>query len=184
MKDQTWFNFVALALAAAVLLGALVAPAVANVFAPQGNAPVAASTTSYVNLTISINATTGWPQYSPANFTVPQWIVVFTITDTDSAMSWAGCQRTVQGTVPGTETVNGTSYSVVSSANVAHTFSIPTLGVNALSPGQSVVSFTLDVPNAGTFEWYCMAPCGTAPGGYSGGPMGLPGYMSGTMTVL
>jgi hypothetical protein len=147
MKDQDYFNAVAgvVAVAVVVIAGILL------VAFPNGTGPATATSasgpTSYVNLSISINATTGWPQYSPANFTVPQGRVVFTITDHDAMMSWTGCPCAVKGTVNGVETFNGTSYSTAPNSNVAHTFSIPALGLNVLSPGQSVVMFTLDVTN-------------------------------------
>ncbi len=183
MKAPAYYNAVAGVLAIDVL-AMLVALPVA--FPSTGSTATATSTsgqTSYMNLTIAFNATTGWPQYSPANFSVPQGRVVFTITDQDSVANWTGCPCTVQGTVNGVETINGTPYSTVPTSNVAHTFSIPALGLNVVSPGLSLVSFTMDVTKAGTYSWFCMDPCGTDPGGFSGGPMSAPGYMSGTMTV-
>ena len=183
MKDQDYFNAVAgVSVVAVVVLAAVLLVA----FPSGGGTTTPTSTsgqTSYVNLTVSVNATTGWPQYSPTNFDVPQGKVVFTITDHDAIANWTGCPCAVKGTVNGVETINGTPYSTVPTSNVAHTFSIPALGLNSLSPGQSVVSFTVDVTNAGAFSWFCMSPCGTGPGGFTGGPMSTPGYMNGTMTV-
>ncbi|HLY76579.1 MAG TPA: hypothetical protein VKT21_01685 [Thermoplasmata archaeon] len=183
MKDQDYFNAVAGVLAIAVLATVIALPMAFPTTGSTATATSSSGQTSYVNLTIALNATTGWPQYSPANFSVPQGRVVFTITDHDSVANWTGCECAVQGTVNGVETINGTPYSTVPSSNVAHTFSIPALGLNVLSPGLSLVSFTIDVTQAGTYSWFCMDPCGTDPGGYSGGPMSTPGYMSGTMTV-
>lgn len=184
MKDQDYFNAVACMLAIAVVV---IASVLAVAFPGAGRPATGTSTsgqTSYVNLTISLNATTGWPQYSPANFDVPQGTVVFVITDRDAVANWTGCPCAVKGTVNGIETINGTPFSTVPTSNVAHTFSIPTLGLNVLIPGQSVVSFTMDIAGPGMFSWFCMAPCGTGPGGVTGGPMSIPGYMNGTMTVL
>ncbi len=148
----------------------------------SSGSPAAAAAPAYLNLTIFINPENGMPQYSPANFTVPTGRVVVTITDTDSVMNWSGCLCHVRGTVNGVEYLNNTPYAILPSTNVAHTFSIPTLGLNVLSPGQSTVTFTLDLTNPGEFTWFCMAPCGS--NGYTGAPMGTPGYMTGTMTVV
>ncbi len=183
MKDQDDFNAVAgvLAVAVVVMAGVLLVA-----FPNTGGQVTTTSTpgqTSYVNLSIAINGTTGWPQYSPVIFAVPAGEVVFTITDHDAVANWTGCPCAVKGTVNGIETINGTPYSTVPTSNVAHTFAIPALGLNVLSPGQSVVSFTVDLTNAGSFSWFCMSPCGTGPGGFTGGPMSAPGYMNGTMTI-
>ncbi|EQD42379.1 hypothetical protein B1B_14079, partial [mine drainage metagenome] len=109
--------------------------------------------------------------------------VVFTITDRDAPMNWSGCPCSVGGTLGGIEYINGTSVGRVPSSNVAHTFNIPDLGVQVLSPGQSVVQFTVDFTHAGTFAWMCMAPCGAGADPYTSPPMGTPGYMTGTLTV-
>lgn len=133
-------------------------------------------------LTIQINPVTGWPQYTPANFTVPTGEVYFTITNYDVPANFTGCQCNVTGTVGNVENVNGTAYSLVNNSNVAHTFDIPTLGVNVLSPGMSTVTFELDLTQPGTYTWLCEMPCGAD--GMTGPPMGIPGYMTGTMTVV
>ena len=138
---------------------------------------------SYENLTININPVNGWPQYSPANFTVPAGQVVFTITDHDLPMSWAPCPCVVSGTTNNLETVNGTPEHLITTTNVAHSFTISRLGLDVYTPGQSVVQFTVDLVNNGTFVWFCIVPCGTGSNPYTTPPMGTPGYMTGTMTV-
>lgn len=147
------------------------------------------SAVSYLNLSVVINNTysaayggSGFPQYTPANFTVHRGLVKVTITDQDSVTSWSQCTCEVRGTVGGTETINGTPESYVSPANVAHTFTISSLSINVLSPGQSVVTFELNLDQTGSFTWLCDAPCG-ANNGY-GFPMFTPGFMEGTMTVV
>jgi len=145
---------------------------------PGGPGPVA-----YENLTVSLNPGNGWPQYTPANFTVPAGRVVFTITDLDSSMNWTQCPCVVSGTDNNVELVNGTATHVVPSSDVAHSFNIPNLGLAVYSPGQSVVKFTVDLVNAGTFVWFCVVPCGAGANPYTTPPMGTPGYMTGTMTV-
>ena len=181
MKDQTWYNLVAAGLALGVMVMVVAwatISATANA-SPSSPPPTGAA---HAYLTVQINPETGWPQYSPANFTVPAGAVVFTIIDYDSPTNWTGCSCNVTGTVGGTEIVNGTSHSVVPNTNVAHTFSIPSLHLNVLSPGMSTVTFTVDLTQAGTFTWYCVTPCGT--NGYTGGPMSTPGYMTGTITAV
>ncbi|EQD62823.1 hypothetical protein B1A_09406, partial [mine drainage metagenome] len=147
--------------------------------APGASTPTTAP--AHLYLAIVINPENGMPQYTPANFTVPTGLVVVTINDTDSPMNWSGCLCRVQGTVHGVEYLNQTPYALFPSTNVAHTFTVPALGLNVPSPGQSVVTFTLDLLNPGEFTWFCMAPCGSH--GATGAPMGTPGYMTGTMTV-
>ncbi len=173
-------------LAAIILAIGLIAAAV--VFSYQlgagstsGSSPSTPATiVSYVNLTVVINATNGAPQYVPANFSVPAGRVAITIADQDDAVSWAQCGCNVSGTVGGVEWLNGTPYHVMPTSNVAHTFTIGALGLNVLSPGGQTVFFEADFP-AGTYTWTCLAPCGSD--GYTGFPMGTPGWMEGTITV-
>lgn len=147
--------------------------------APAGPGAVA----DFVNLTVEINATTGAPQYVPANFSVVAGTVAITIHDTDSPANWTACMCAVTGTVGLEEWVNGTRYHTVPSSNVAHTFSIPALHLNVLSPGGGSTVFFQVVFPAGTYTWYCMAPCGSSSNGYSGFPMGTPGYMEGSVAA-
>lgn len=180
MKDQEYYNLVAAGLAFAVVIVFLLS-AVMSTAAHSTSSPASPSGPAHVYLTVQMNPDTGMPQFSPANFTVPTGEVIFTILDYDSVMNWSGCTCNVTGTVGGTEAVNGTSYSTVPTSNVAHTFTIPSLGLNVLSPGGSTVTFTVDLTKTGALSWFCEDPCGA--NGYTGAPMGVPGYMSGTMTV-
>ncbi len=141
------------------------------------------ATVSYENLTVTLNSTNGWPQYTPSNFTVPAGRVVVTITDRDMPMNWSECPCVVSGTVGETERVNGTSVHLLSSANIAHSFVIPSLGLSVYSPGDSVVEFSFDAINAGSFQWFCTAPCGAGANAYTTPPMGVLGFMAGTITV-
>ena len=150
---------------------------------PVAQGPSVSGPVTYVNLSIDINPLNGWPQYSPANFTVPTGLVEFTIVDNDSPVNWSECPCPVGGTIGGVEYINGTSVGRVASTNVAHTFNIPVLGLQVLSPGLSTVQFTIDVLQPGEYIWYCFAPCGTGTDPYNTPPMDTPGYMTGTMTV-
>lgn len=164
----------------AIGLGLVVSiPVGSNGAAGGGSGPV-----HYVNLTVVLNGSNGWPQYLPANFTVPAGVALFTIVDLDAPMNWSGCDCTVRGTVGGTELLNNTTVNAVPRTNVAHTFTVPAIGLNVLSPGNSTISFRVNLGGTGTFTWYCLAPCGTGSNPYSTPPMGVPGYMAGTMTVV
>ncbi len=176
-SDQRFYNTVAV-VSVLVVLGAFAAAYYGSAVAP--GAP-SAGVPSQMYLTIVVNPRNGLAQYSPANFTVPAGVVDFTILDQDTPMVWNGCTCNVTGTVGGTESVNGTPRSVVSPANAAHTFTIPALGLNVILPGESTVTFSVDLHGTGSFAWLCTAPCGTH--GFSGPPMGVPGYMTGVMTV-
>jgi len=139
---------------------------------------------TYENLTIVLNATNGWPQYIPANFTVHTGRVVFQITDQDSPVSWSGCGCVVSGTEGNQEEINGSLVHDVPTSNVAHTFTVPNLGIAVYSPGNLTIGFTVDLINPGEFFWYCFAPCGAGTNPFSTPPMGLAGYMTGTMTIV
>jgi hypothetical protein len=180
LPPQTLFAYfaVGIMLSFGIALGLEVAIPVSHQGGAAGPVPV-----RYANLTVGINPVNGWPQFSPANFTVPAGEVVVTITDRDMPMNWSGCQCQVRGTLGGVEWVNGTLLGYVPPTNVAHTFTIPSLGLEILSPGDSIVRFTVDILGPGNYTWFCLAPCGTGTDPYSTPPMGIPGYMTGTMTV-
>ena len=146
-------------------------------------APPVLRPTTYENLSINI-AQNGWPQYTPANFTLHTGLVIFTIVDNDSPMNWTGCPCPVQGTMGGVEDINGTPVHIVPSDNVAHSFNVPALNLAVYSPGGNVTQFTVDITRIGEFVWLCVVPCGTGADPYSTPPMGVPGYMTGTITVV
>ncbi len=180
MQDSEWFGTVALVLAVVVVIGGGFAIAAEGVPPPTTTVAV---TVSHLNLTIQINATNGMPQYTPANFSVARGEIIVTIVDQDAPAAWPGCACNVTGTQGNVESINGSApTSQVSWTAVAHTFTVPSLHINVLSPAQSTVTFTLWLNQTGQFPWMCMDPCGS--NGYTGAPMGVPGYMAGTMTVF
>lgn len=116
----------------------------------------------------------------------------------------------VTGTTGGTASVDGKPVTFLnswSSCDVAHTFSIPSIGLNvpiasptlaqaanpgvcstapcALSNPHRIVTFSFTTPRlAGTYFWQCRIPCG---GGFIngfGGPMQTLGFMTGNMEVV
>ena len=140
--------------------------------------------TNYLNLTVVLNPANGMPQYLPANFTVPQGKVIISITDTDTPFNWPVCPCNVTGTSGNVEWLNGSPIHHVDSSNVAHTFVVPSLGIRVLSPGQSTINFTVFLNETGSFVWICIMPCGQGADPYNSPPMGVPGYMLGTLTVI
>ena len=110
----------------------------------------------------------------------------------------------VTGTVGGQATLNGKPFKVIDSNagnGFAHTFSIPTLGINVplyannakanlcgaapcttKSPHQ-VIKFSFTTPGPGQYPWQCFVPCGLGFLYGNGGPMQTFGYMDGFLKV-
>ncbi len=79
--------------------------------------------------------------------------------------------------VAGEQTVSSLSASVV-----AHTFTIPALGINIPVPLSSIVQTTITTGSSGTYSWQCEAACGSGVTGW-GGAMDTPGWMMGSISV-
>ncbi len=142
---------------------------------PQGHT-ITSSPVLY--LTVGFNFTTGEDQYFPANFTVPADVpVLVTITNYDNATNPVpDSVGKVTGTVGGNATINGKPVTSIPGADVSHTFTIPSIGVNVPLPPLSTVTFTLLFEGPGTYTWHCLAPC-------DANAMATPGFMEGTLTV-
>jgi hypothetical protein len=65
---------------------------------------------------------------------------------------------------------------------VSHTFSIASLSINVPIPASSEITFTIRIAKPGEYSWMCFDPCGGGATGF-GAPMGLYGYMAGTVTA-
>jgi hypothetical protein len=111
----------------------------------------------------------------------------------------------VSGTYGNLATLNTKPFRVLNSNignGVAHTFSMPSIGLNVPLYGNNgnanlcaaapcttkspykVVKFSFTSPGPGSYRWQCFVPCG---GGYlygNGGPMSTLGYMGGFMKVV
>jgi hypothetical protein len=111
----------------------------------------------------------------------------------------------VTGTIGGTEDVDGKPVSQINSwsgCNVGHTFSIPSIDLNAPMASPSLtatlcgtspctsgphrtMTFSFMTPKTpGDYFWQCRVPCG---GGFIdgfGGPMQTIGFMTGNMVVV
>ncbi len=143
-------------------------------------------------LTGQMTGKPGWPQFQPADFTLPaDSDVVLTITSygDDSATVSAPYDK-VMGTIDGQELVNGKSVSSVPLKQIAHTFSIDALKLNLPIPAVQhhkgpivpvVVVAEIHTPASGTQTWQCYAACGTGKAGWDGS-MVTDGYMTGKVT--
>lgn len=111
----------------------------------------------------------------------------------------------VQGTVDGTETVDGHTVTGIDPTAVGHTFTLHSLVqsgqdplfVNAPLPAVAddaknlangypaphVVTFSFMTQGPGEYVFNCEYPCGDGTYANFGGPMSTRGYMSGTVTV-
>ncbi|MGC8488646.1 MAG: hypothetical protein ACP5QO_10580 [Clostridia bacterium] len=158
-----------------------------NAPAPRLTAATTAAKVVNVKLFINVNGPHGWPTYTLSKLNIPDnSIVHLTIINNDNGGgTLAGPFGHAEGII-GLERVNGKA-TVVSSSNIAHTFTVPALGLNIVIPaspnnGVVTVQATFKVTKAGNYRWQCMAPCGTGSTGW-GGPMATVGYMTGLFNV-
>jgi len=186
----------ALGLAAGTLAGAVLLSA-CSTSAASSQPP------TNLDLTIVTSALTtkkDWPAIIPSNLTVPAHgmvnVRIFNYDDgtaplTDQLASYAkvsgvtGNQASSQPLTVDNPNATGTAkaFTALAPADVAHTFTILKLNLNVPMPVTSVVSFSFQAPDAGTYTWQCMAPCGTGPNNM-GGAMATNGYMMGTLKVI
>ena len=129
-----------------------------------------------------------WPAMAPSDLTFAKGDnVVLTIKEYDNAPTALPAGSPYNAVAGGTMTLDGAAATTVSNTNIAHTFSIPELGINvplAKAPegGVSTTVFTFKVDKAGTFTWRCFTPCGGTPKGM-GGSMATKGWMQGNLIV-
>ncbi|MDV3277201.1 MAG: hypothetical protein LYZ69_01885 [Nitrososphaerales archaeon] len=86
-------------------------------------------------------------------------------------------QTTSGISIVGAQTVYGVPVD-----QIAHTFTIPSLGINVPVPVSSAVVATFTLDKSGTFTWFCMTACGSG-ADELGGAMVTPGWMTGSVTV-
>jgi len=208
-----WTAQAALAATAALVLAACSAsPRLSGAAAGSGGAPGPASghdKTDAVQLVGKIDADMGamgtftgkdgWPAVAPANIHVRAGATVtITIREYDDMVTPLADNSPFLQVMGGTETVNGKRVTSVSNQMIAHTFTVPSLGINVPLPiagmggsmgsmdgpaGPTTVRFTFHAPaTPGTYLWLCATPCGTGPYGISGA-MRMNGWMRGHLIV-
>ena len=129
-----------------------------------------------------------WPAMAPSDLTFAKGdTVVLTIKEYDDAPTALPAGSPYNAVTGGTMTVDGAAATTVSNENIAHTFSIPELGINApltKAPegGVSTTVFTFTVDKSGTYTWRCFTPCGGDPKGM-GGSMATKGWMQGNVVI-
>ncbi len=140
-------------------------------------------------------------------FQVPQHVRInVTIYQYDSGSPLRNQQvGQVTGTYGNVALLNGKPFRVINSNagnGVAHTFSMPSIGINVPLYGNSsnanlcgaapcttsspykVVKFSFTSPGPGDYRWQCFVPCGLGFLYGNGGPMSTLGYMGGFMKVV
>lgn len=181
--------------------------------AAQSSSPAApanaAAQTANVPITLQLDAATGpagwvtgkkgWPRYVPGDGTVipadyqgeiklpANTTVTLTIAAHDDMVTALPDGSPYNKVLGGTETVDGKTVTTVTNADIAHTITVPGLGINIPIPkapdkGTTTVTFTFKTGAAGTYTWRCLTPCGDGPTGM-GGAMATNGWMRGTFVV-
>ena len=176
------------ALATAFPFGSQRTPAIAHAAQPERHAQV--------NLSVVINQPgyhQDWPAFAPSTVVVPAHsLVTVTIRNYDlgdTSLPKGSPFTMVQGMVGGVAYADGHAYAALAPEKVAHTFTVPQLGLNVPVPGDTTtgkpyveVRFTFRTGAAGSYYFRCFDPCGTGAIGWQG-PMVTKGYMLGTLTV-
>jgi hypothetical protein len=150
-----------------------------------------------VNLTITPGAGPDgtWPAYVPSTINVPAYALVeIRVVNLDDATSIPQPYNQVKGTVGGVESIapldlgnpnHPGKTSVVRSlkpADVAHTFTILSLGISVPIDPKSVTTFEMRTGAPGVYAWRCFDPCGYGTTGWNGA-MATTGFMEGTFVV-
>lgn len=160
----------------------------------KAGAPVRASVTESMEvLTGKMDGHPGWPRYTHTTWTVRKGeLVTLRVTNYDDGTApLSGAQvmyDRVEGTLGGTELVDGRAVPFVPNDDISHTFTVVGLGLNLPVPaapaGRSVTVVARFVATrSGVFVWQCYAPCGSGRNSM-GGAMSTLGWMEGTVRVL
>ncbi|HEX4034641.1 MAG TPA: hypothetical protein VHX66_09370 [Solirubrobacteraceae bacterium] len=210
-------------IAATALLGLLIGLYI-GVWATQQPAPIAATSSGKgsASLTLQTDAAVG-PTESPQH---PDWVsylvrshgrwihsTIFTVPahslvhvtiyqfDGDSGLRNPFLAE-VEGTVGGTETLDGKAIRSIDPDAASHTFVVPSLGLFVPLPGvpdsaknpcgygpcalsydHETITFTFRTGGKGRYRWQCFVPCAAGTLFAFGGPMQTLGYMDGFLDV-
>jgi hypothetical protein len=210
---------------AVVVLGVLIGLYVATWATSQPPTIVASTappSSGGTQLTLETVAAIG-PKYSPAHpdwvsylvrknnkwihstiYTVPANSVVHVTIDQydgDSGLRNPFLSQ-VQGTVGGTETIDGKTVASINPEEASHTFVIPQLGVFVPLPGvpeeaknqcefapcegttHRTITFSFRTGKKGRYRFQCFVPCAAGYIDGFGGPMQTLGYMDGFINVV
>lgn len=111
------------------------------------------------------------PQYATVSGTQNNTVTVISNDVVNSSQGPSGIQ------IKGVQNVTS-----MSADNIAHTFTIPQLGINIpVEPSSTVVAY-LTINQTGTFSWFCQTACGSGDTGLEGA-MSTPGWMTGSAVV-
>lgn len=130
----------------------------------------------------------GWPAVAPSDVHVSAGhMVTLTIKEYDDVATALPDGSPYNNVAGGTETIDGKPVTSVGNDQIAHTITIPQLGINiplakAPKDGVTTIQFTFKAPAAGTYLWECMTPCGDGSNGM-GGAMETLGWMRGHLIV-
>ena len=213
--------------AAMAVVGALIGLYVASWASSFPKSVAAVSTTTATGpstqLTLETVAAVG-PRYSPAHpdwvsylvrsngqwvhstvYTVPaNSIVHVTIYQFDSPTGLRNpFMAQPEGTIGGTETIDGKAVNAINPEEASHTFAVPELGVFVPLPGipeeaknacefapcetssaHRTITFSFRTGKKGRYRWQCFVPCGAGFLSGNGGPMQTLGYMDGFLDVV
>jgi len=205
-----------------VLIGLYVAAWATSAPAPVAATSAPASSGGGAQLTLETVAAIG-PKYSPPHpdwvsylvhqngkwvhstiFNVPAESVVHVTVyqyDGDTGLRNPFLSQ-VQGTVGGTETVDGKAVSSINPEEASHTFVVPELGLFIPLPGvpeeaknqcefapcegatHRTITFSFRTGKKGRYRWQCFVPCAAGFLYGLGGPMQTLGYMDGFLNVV
>lgn len=116
-----------------------------------------------------------------APLTSPQYAMVAGTQNNTVSMVTNDNVNSSQG-VSGIHVMGGQIISNLNASDIAHTFTIPQLGINIpIAPSSTVTAF-FTVNKTGTFTWFCEAKCGSGLEGLQGA-MSTPGWMTGNVVV-
>ncbi len=110
-------------------------------------------------------------QYASVSGTLNNIVTVVNNTNVNSSQGASGIH-----------VLGGQNVSNVSPTNIAHTFTIPQLGLNIPVEPSSTVTAYFTLNQTGTFSWFCMTECGSGPTGEQGA-MSTHGWMTGNVIV-
>ncbi|MCL6596218.1 MAG: hypothetical protein K6V73_08395 [Firmicutes bacterium] len=128
------------------------------------------------------------PAMVPGSVRLPAHALVrMIIVSYDDGPAPAPGHTAIQGVVGGRILVDGRAVTKVAPSTIAHTFTVPALGLNVPIPaapkgGSVTVAFTFHTGRAGTYAWQCYAECGDGPTGW-GYPMTTEDMMRGNVVV-